>query len=522
MPVLDLERVGHASGRRPGRLQRDRAGRQVPLRSGGLHQRHPLLQGRGQLRAPTSAACGAPPARGWRRPPSRGESATGWQQVDFATPVAVTANTTYVASYFAPNGHYAATKFGFTPRASTTRRCTPCATAPKAPMACTLYSGSERVPDQLVQRAPTTGSTWSSPPRRRRPDTTPPTISGVQAGGLTARRDDHLDDQRGRRHRRSSTARRPATARRRRLMPALVTSHSVALSGLSPSTHVPVSGQEPRCGRQSGNVGRLHASRRSIDSAAKLSVLDLEVARPRRRWPRRARPARSSWASSSAPTRRATSAASASTRARPTPAPTSAACGTAAARAWRRPPSRVRRPRAGSRSASRAPVAITANTTYVASYHAPNGGFAVTSERLWPRRSDNAPLHALGNAAGGGNGVYQFGPSAFPNQSYQASNYWVDVVFTTTPPAPDTTPPTISGVQSSGLTRRGATIAWTTNEAVRHPGRVRHHDRLRRVDHTRPGAGDQPLVSAERAEPGHAVPLSGQEQGCGGQPGHLG
>jgi hypothetical protein len=35
------------------------------------------------------------------------ETATGWQQVNFASPVAVVANTTYVASYFAPNGQYA-------------------------------------------------------------------------------------------------------------------------------------------------------------------------------------------------------------------------------------------------------------------------------------------------------------------------------------------------------------------------------------------------------------------------------
>ena len=31
-----------------------------------------------------------------------GETATGWQQANFATPVAVTAGTTYVASYLAP------------------------------------------------------------------------------------------------------------------------------------------------------------------------------------------------------------------------------------------------------------------------------------------------------------------------------------------------------------------------------------------------------------------------------------
>ena len=35
-----------------------------------------------------------------------GESGSGWQQVNFAQPVALDKNTTYVASYFAPRGHY--------------------------------------------------------------------------------------------------------------------------------------------------------------------------------------------------------------------------------------------------------------------------------------------------------------------------------------------------------------------------------------------------------------------------------
>jgi len=34
------------------------------------------------------------------------ESASGWQQITFATPVQITANSVYVASYFAPKGHY--------------------------------------------------------------------------------------------------------------------------------------------------------------------------------------------------------------------------------------------------------------------------------------------------------------------------------------------------------------------------------------------------------------------------------
>jgi Domain of unknown function (DUF4082)/Fibronectin type III domain/Bacterial Ig domain len=39
----------------------------------------------------------------------KGETTSGWQQVEFATPVQIEPNTTYVAAYFAPNGHYADT-----------------------------------------------------------------------------------------------------------------------------------------------------------------------------------------------------------------------------------------------------------------------------------------------------------------------------------------------------------------------------------------------------------------------------
>ena len=39
-----------------------------------------------------------------------GETSTGWQQMMFSSPVAIQANTTYVISYFAPNGHNATTE----------------------------------------------------------------------------------------------------------------------------------------------------------------------------------------------------------------------------------------------------------------------------------------------------------------------------------------------------------------------------------------------------------------------------
>ena len=54
----------------------------------------------------------------------------------------------------------------------------------------------------------------------------------------------------------------------------------------------------------------------------------------------------------------------------------------------------------------------------------------------------SGPLQALPDGADGGNGVYVYGNTAFPSNTYQASNYWVDIVFATSLP-PDTTPPTV-------------------------------------------------------------------------------
>jgi len=75
------------------------------------------------------------------------------------------------------------------------------------------------------------------------------------------------------------------------------------------------------------------------------------------------------------------------------------------------------------------PVAITADTTYIASYHAPVGRYA-TTRPYFVSAYVNDLLTALANDAGDGNGVYAYGAAnAFPTKSYQATNYWVDVVF---------------------------------------------------------------------------------------------
>ena len=70
------------------------------------------------------------------------------------------------------------------------------------------------------------------------------------------------------------------------------------------------------------------------------------------------------------------------------------------------------------------PVPVTAGTTYVASYFTNTGHYAYTSGGL-SSAVTNGPLTAL--AAGG---VYAYGPpGTFPSNTFNATNYWVDVVY---------------------------------------------------------------------------------------------
>ncbi|MGH8610626.1 MAG: DUF4082 domain-containing protein [Gammaproteobacteria bacterium] len=116
------------------------------------------------------------------------------------------------------------------------------------------------------------------------------------------------------------------------------------------------------------------------------------------------------------------------------------------------------------------PVAITANTVYVASYHAPNGGYAFDSNFFATSGFQNGPLYFLRDGENGGNGVYVYGAGGFPTNTFNATNYWVDVVFTTSGGSPpDTTPPTVtSTTPANGATgvNPGTTVTATFSEAM--------------------------------------------------------
>ena len=75
------------------------------------------------------------------------------------------------------------------------------------------------------------------------------------------------------------------------------------------------------------------------------------------------------------------------------------------------------------------PVAVTAGTTYVASYLASKGHYSRTAAAFASAGADNPPLHAIPDLISS-NGVYVYSvASAFPTKTFNAGNYWVDVLF---------------------------------------------------------------------------------------------
>jgi len=78
------------------------------------------------------------------------------------------------------------------------------------------------------------------------------------------------------------------------------------------------------------------------------------------------------------------------------------------------------------------PMTVTPDMTYVVSYH--TNGFYSADANYFATAHTSRPLTAPASRASGGDGVYAYGSSSsFPTSTYNANNYWVDVVFTQFP-----------------------------------------------------------------------------------------
>ncbi|MFL5237743.1 MAG: DUF4082 domain-containing protein [Rhizomicrobium sp.] len=125
------------------------------------------------------------------------------------------------------------------------------------------------------------------------------------------------------------------------------------------------------------------------------------------------------------------------------------------------------------------PVAITAGTTYVASYHT-NGNYSVT-QNYFTTSVTNGQL----TAPASGNGVFSYGSgSVFPTSSFKSTNYWLDVIFNGSSGA-DTPPTAVAdaadAVEKGGVNNNTGGSAGT--------GNVLTND-------TDPDAGDTKAVTA--------------------------
>jgi hypothetical protein len=116
------------------------------------------------------------------------------------------------------------------------------------------------------------------------------------------------------------------------------------------------------------------------------------------------------------------------------------------------------------------PVAITAGVTYVASYFTPTGHYSADENYFATKGTITATLVALQNGVDGPNGIYSYGATTvFPVNTFNSSNYYVDVVFATTLGA-DTIPPKIISTNPANNTLNlevTTAVNITFNEAIK-------------------------------------------------------
>ena len=113
------------------------------------------------------------------------------------------------------------------------------------------------------------------------------------------------------------------------------------------------------------------------------------------------------------------------------------------------------------------------------------------------------PKRQLGTSGTEGNGVYAYGSGiTFPTSTYNASNYWVDVLFTPEPPADVPGAPATGVTATAGL--GSATVNWTAPTSGGNPTSytVTPLHRRRRADGERENGHRQPAGDLERRSAG--------------------
>lgn len=387
------------------------------------------------------------------------ETASGWQEASFSTPVSIASNTTYVVSYYAPAGHYSGTPSGLN-------------TAVDNPPLHALANGVDG-PNGVYHYGPSGFPTSSFNAENYWVDLTfnftgvaagpPPVISGVIATPSTFSATltwttDTLSDSR------VDYGTSASSLTLNAMDTSLVTSHSVTLTGLTRGTtyYYRVT---------STNSNGSTTSPISTSPPASF-VTPINQICPCSIWDVTATPAvidSNDGAAVEVGLKFRSDVAGYVTGVRFYKA--AANTGAHIGHLWTSGGTLLATATFTSETSSGwqqasfpTPVVISPGTTYVISYYAPTGHYSTTASAFATAGVDNVPLHALANGVDGTNGIYIYGASAFPTQSFSSTNYWVDIALSTTAPG-GFAAPVITGV-TANATRVAATITWNTDVAA--------------------------------------------------------
>jgi Domain of unknown function (DUF4082)/Fibronectin type III domain/Bacterial Ig domain len=374
-----------------------------------------------------------------------GESASGWQQVSFSSPVQISPNTTYVAGYFAPNGHYSANSAEFS-SAGVNNPPLHALASGTSTNGVYVYGSSSTFPSSSFNATNYDVDVMFTP--------TAATAPGAPTG-LTAI---------------------PATGQALLSWTAPVSNGGSAITGYTITPYIGSTAQTPV--QVSSSVtsatitGLVNGTAYTFTVAAKNSV---------------GTSAASSHSSAVTPQDTIFDFATPATLDAGDPSSVelgvkfdsdingqvtgirfykaAANTGTHIGSLWSASGELLAQATFTNESASgwqqvnfSTPVTISSGTTYVAGYLAPSGNYSVTSSAFGSTSVNNPPLHALANAISP-DGVYTYSAtSTFPTNSYNATNYYVDVMFT---PATSVTAPTApTGVAAAPASSQAA-VSWT-------------------------------------------------------------
>jgi phosphodiesterase/alkaline phosphatase D-like protein len=372
------------------------------------------------------------------------ETNSGWQQANFSTPVAIAANTTYIVSYFAPNGHYA-----FAPNYFVSGVDTPplhaLANGVDGPNGVFLYSATSGFPSSNGAGANYYVDLAFAPPPVISALTAIPGASGTATITWTTTLPANSRVDYG-------TA--PASLTLNISNPALVTAHSLSLSGLTQGTTYYYRVTSVDAFTNTSSLPVAPATATFIESSFSVWAPTVTPARVDGGDPAAVELGlkfRSDLTGAVTGVRFYKAATNTGTHVGHLWTSTGTLLGTVTftgetASGWQQ-------------ASFATPISIAANTTYIVSYLAPNGHYSYNPNFFTTAGVDNPPLHALAFGVDGPNAVYLYGAAGgFPSTNGNSANYWVDLTFV------DIVPPVISAV-AAAPTPTTATITWTTNEA---------------------------------------------------------